>query len=236
MLQVENLCAGYREIQVLHGVSFQVADGQLVGLVGSNGAGKTTILKVLSGLILPSRGSVKLQGEEIVGFPAHSIVAHGLAQVPEGGRVFPYLSVNDNLLLGSFNKAARAFRVQNMEDIYQLFPVLRNRKQQQAGTLSGGERQMLALGQALMAKPKLLLLDEPSLGLAPKVVSEIFKMLASIQSRRGLTILLVEQNVRLCLGLADEAYVLENGRMALTGKGKDLLGDERVKKAYLGMN
>ncbi len=235
MLRVENLSAGYRQIMVLHGVSFRVEAGQLVGLIGSNGAGKTTILRVLSGLIRPIRGSVKLNGEELVGLPVHRIVTCGLAQVPEGGRIFPYLSVNDNLLLGSYNRAARAKRSGNLFEVYTLFPRLRERYKQLAGTLSGGERQMLAVGQALMANPRLLLLDEPSLGLAPRVVSEIFAMLASIRIR-GITLLLVEQNVRVCLNLADHAYVLENGRIVKEGGGRELLGSEDVKKAYLGIS
>ncbi len=235
MLRVENLSAGYRQIMVLHGVSFRVEVGQLVGLIGSNGAGKTTILRVLSGLIRPVRGSVKLSGEELVGLPVHRIVTCGLAQVPEGGRIFPYLSVNDNLLLGAYNRTARPKRSGNLSEVYTLFPVLRERYRQLAGTLSGGERQMLAVGQALMANPRLLLLDEPSLGLAPRVVSEIFAMLASIRTR-GITLLLVEQNVRVCLNIADYAYVLENGRIVKEGGGRELLGSEDVKKAYLGIS
>jgi branched-chain amino acid transport system ATP-binding protein len=225
---------GYREVRVLHGLSLHVPEGALVGLIGSNGAGKTTILRVLTGLLPAQSGSASFGGEELLHREAHRIPLLGLVQVPEGGRVFPYLTVLDNLLLGSSNRRAKPRRAQRLAEVYDLFPRLKERAGQLGGTLSGGERQMLALGQALMAEPRCLLLDEPSLGLAPKVISEIFARLELIRAR-GITILLVEQNVRLCLRLADYAYVLENGRIVLEGSGRELLGQERIKKAYLGL-
>ena len=234
MLKVENLYAGYQESNVLGGVSFEVKAGQFVGLVGSNGAGKTTLLRVLSGLMPPTSGSVQMEGEELTHLPPHKVISRGLVQVPEGGRVFPHITVRDNLLLGAYNKAARAGREKKMAEVYEMFPWLNERKSQLGYTLSGGERQMLAIGQALMAKPKLLMLDEPSLGLAPKIVSEIFALLGKIRES-GITILLVEQNVRLCLKMADYAYVMENGCIVLQGSGKDLLVNPDVKKAFLGI-
>ena len=234
MLKVSSLCAGYSEINVLNEVGIAVSAGQFVGLVGSNGAGKTTLLRVLSGLMTATRGSITLEGSEITGLPAHEVVSRGLVQVPEGGRVFAHISVYDNLLLGAYNTKARAGREEKLAEVYELFPRLAERKNQLAYTLSGGERQMLAIGQALMARPKLLMLDEPSLGLAPKVVSEIFTLLSQIRTK-GISVLLVEQNVRLCLQMADYAYVMENGHIVMQGPGSQLLGNPDVKKAYLGI-
>lgn len=234
MLKVSSLCAGYSEINVLNDVDIAVSAGKFVGLVGSNGAGKTTLLRVLSGLMTATRGCITLEGSEITGLPAHEVVSRGLVQVPEGGRVFAHISVYDNLLLGAYNKKARAGREEKLAEVYELFPRLAERKNQLAYTLSGGERQMLAIGQALMARPKLLMLDEPSLGLAPKVVSEIFALLSKIRTK-GISVLLVEQNVRLCLQMADYAYVMENGHIVMQGPGSQLLGNPDVKKAYLGI-
>ena len=234
MLKVSSLCAGYNEINVLHEVGIAVSAGQFVGLVGSNGAGKTTLLRVVSGLMTATRGSITLEDSEITGLPAHEVVKRGLVQVPEGGRVFAHISVYDNLLLGAYNTKARAGREEKLAEVYELFPRLAERKNQLAYTLSGGERQMLAIGQALMARPKLLMLDEPSLGLAPKVVTEIFSLLSQIRTK-GISVLLVEQNVRLCLQMADYAYVMENGHIVMQGPGRELLGNPDVKKAYLGI-
>jgi branched-chain amino acid transport system ATP-binding protein len=228
LLIVRELSAGYRGLPALHGVSLEVRAGEIVALVGANGAGKSTLLKAIAGLIRAD-GSILLEGREIAGAPAHRIVRHGIALVPEGRRLFGRLSVLDNLLLGAW-----AHGEGPLNDVFTLFPVLRERSEQLAGTLSGGEQQMVAIGRALMSRPRLLLLDEPSLGIAPRLVARIYETLAEI-NRRGLTVLLVEQNVRAALRIASRAYVLQTGRIVQQGRSAELLGSDLVRKAFLGI-
>jgi branched-chain amino acid transport system ATP-binding protein len=234
MLQVKNLSVSYKEVRVIHNISFSIEEGKIFGLIGANGAGKTTTLRTISGLIKPDEGSIKFLGEEISNIPAHDIVRRGLVQVPEEGRIFPYMTVLDNLLVGAYSKENYANHKDNLKMIFDLLPRLNERKKQLAGTLSGGERQMLAVAQTLMCNPKILMLDEPSLGLAPKVITEIYSMLKEIK-KQGMTIFLVEQNVRVCLKMADYAYVLENGKIVLEDTGADLIENQDVKKAYMGI-
>jgi branched-chain amino acid transport system ATP-binding protein len=231
-LEVGGLRAGYGRIEALHGIDLQVGAGELVALVGANGAGKTTLLRAVSGLIRGSAGSVRLFGREIARDSADARVRAGLAQVLEGRQVFGPLSVQDNLLLGGYTRAER--RAQRLDEMYALFPVLGEKRLLAAGTLSGGQQQMLAIARALMCEPRMLLLDEPSMGLAPLLVKEIFGVIARLKSR-GIPILLVEQNAHAALSVADRGYVLETGTIALGGPAAQLLGDERVKAAYLGL-
>ena len=233
MLKVNDINAFYGDLQALWGVSLHVDEGELIAMVGPNGAGKTTTLKVITGLLKLASGSVHFQGNDISRMSAHTIVEVGISQVPEGGRIFSGMSVLENLELGAFVPEARKFKDESLEWVYKIFPRLEERKTQQAGTLSGGERQMLAIGRALMAKPKLLLLDEPSFGLAPILVQQMFEMIEEI-NKQGVTVLLVEQNVRAALELAQRAYVIENGRIVGEGKGDDLLSFESIRAAYLG--
>jgi len=233
MLEIDGVNAYYKDLQALWGVSMQVNEGELVALIGPNGAGKTTTLKVISGLLRPAQGSVRLDGKDLGKASPNKIVAMGVSQVPEGGRIFTRMSVLENLELGAFVSKARQEKDQGMQRVFDIFPRLAERKSQRAGTLSGGERQMLAIGRALMSKPRLLLLDEPSFGLAPLLVEQMFEMIAEI-NRQGVTVLLVEQNVRVALELTKRAYVIENGRIVGQGSGDDLLSFESVKSAYLG--
>ena len=233
MLAVEGINAYYKDLQALWGVSLRVGEGELVALVGPNGAGKTTTLRVISGLLRPASGSVLLEGRSLAKEPAHRIVELGISQVMEGGRVFAGLTVLENLELGAFGAEARKLKDQSLRWVFSIFPRLEERYAQRAGTLSGGERQMLAIGRALMSKPRLLLLDEPSFGLAPLLVQQIFQMIAEI-NRQGVTVLLVEQNVRVALELTNRAYVIENGRIVGEGSGDALLTFESVRSAYLG--
>jgi len=233
MLDVKNIDVYYGDAQALWDVSFSVNQGEIVTLVGSNGAGKSTTLKAISGLVPPSSGEILLEGTRIDRAPAHSIVEMGIAQIPEGRRLWPGLSVQENLELGAYIPAARAIRGETMEWVFQLFPLLRKRRSQLAGTLSGGEQQMLAIGRGLLSRPKLLILDEPSLGLAPLLVDEVFETIQKINGE-GMTILLVEQNVNVALAISNRGYVLETGRIVISGSGKELLADEHVKTAYLG--
>ena len=233
MLDVKNIDVYYDDAQALWDVSFSVNQGEIVTLVGSNGAGKSTTLKAISGLVPPSSGEIRLEGNRIDRAPAHSIVEMGIAQIPEGRRLWPGLSVQENLELGAYIPAARAVRAETMEWVFQLFPLLRKRRSQLAGTLSGGEQQMLAIGRGLLSRPKLLILDEPSLGLAPLLVDEVFETIQKINGE-GMTILLVEQNVNHALAISNRGYVLETGRIVISGSGKELLDDEHVKTAYLG--
>ncbi len=233
MLKIKNLDAYYGDLQALWGVSMEVNEGELVALVGPNGAGKTTTLKVITGLLKPGSGSIHFNDQCLDREEAHKIVGLGISQVPEGGRVFTGMSVLENLELGAFNPEARKDKDQSLKWVYGIFPRLKERKNQRAGTLSGGERQMLAIGRALMSKPKLLLLDEPSFGLAPVLVEQIFEMITEI-NRQGVTVLLVEQNIRAALELAHRAYVIENGRVVGQGVHEDLLSFESVRSAYLG--
>jgi len=233
MLDVKNIDVYYDDAQALWDVSFSVNQGEIVTLVGSNGAGKSTTLKAISGLVPPSSGEIRLEGNRIDRTPAHSIVEMGIAQIPEGRRLWPGLSVQENLELGAYIPAARAVRGETMEWVFQLFPLLRKRRSQLAGTLSGGEQQMLAIGRGLLSRPKLLILDEPSLGLAPLLVDEVFETIQKINGE-GMTILLVEQNVNVALAISNRGYVLETGRIVISGSGKELLADDHVKTAYLG--
>lgn len=233
MLKIENLSVRYGVIEAIKNVSFEINEGEIVALIGANGAGKTTILHTISGLLKPIDGKILLEGKDITKINADKIVMMGLAQVPERRRVFAEQTVEENLELGAFTRKDKAGIVKDMEMIYTRFPRLRERRKQLAGTLSGGEQQMLAMGRALMAKPKILLLDEPSMGLAPLLVKEIFSIIKDIKEQ-GTTVLLVEQNAKMALGIADRAYVLETGKVVLTGKGQELANSEAIKKAYLG--
>lgn len=233
MLEIRELDAGYSDLQALWGISLHVQEGELVALVGPNGAGKTTTLRVISGLLKATSGSVRFRGRDLSREPPHRIVELGISQVLEGGRVFAGMSVHENLELGAFPAKARRVRAQSQKWVYEMFPRLEERKHQRAGTLSGGERQMLAIGRALMARPMLLMLDEPSFGLAPLMVQQILDMIVEI-NRQGVTILLVEQNVRAALELARRGYVIENGRTAGEGTCDNLMDFECVRSAYLG--
>jgi len=234
MLQVDGLDVAYGDLQTLWGVTFTVNAGELIALVGGNGAGKTTTLRALSGLLRPRAGAILFNGENVAGLGAHRITARGIAHVPEGRQLFPIMTVEENLLLGSYTARGRRARAQNLQRVYETFPVLGERRRQDAGTLSGGEQQMLAIGRGLMSDPVLLLLDEPSLGLAPIVVRNVFEVIAQIR-QQGVTVLLVEQNVKQALSIADRAYVLENGRITLEGAGQALLDRDDVRRAYLGV-
>ncbi len=234
MLEVKDLDVSYGDVQVLWGVSFEVKQGETVALIGANGSGKTTTLSTVSSLLRPGRGSVTFEGAAIHTRPAHDIIGLGIAHVPEGRRLFPDMSVEENLVLGALAPEARKHRAETLEKVYGIFPRLKERAKQPAGTLSGGEQQMAAIGRGLMSRPRLLMLDEPSLGLSPLLVSEIFRVIEEVHAA-GVTVLLVEQNVFKTLAIADRAYVLENGRVVLTGTGKDLLNDDHVRKAYLGL-
>jgi len=233
MLKIDAINAYYGDLQALWGISLQVNEGELVALVGPNGAGKTTTLRVITGLLKPASGSVHLDDYDLGKESAHKIVELGISQVPEGGKIFTGMSVLENLELGAFVARARKVKDESLKWVFGIFPRLEERKDQRAGTLSGGERQMLAIGRALMSKPRLLLLDEPSFGLAPIMVEQMFEMIAEI-NRQGVTILLVEQNVRAALELAQRAFVIENGRIVGQGTGDDLLSFESVRSAYLG--
>jgi len=234
LLTLEGIDAFYGDLQALHGVSFEVREGEIVALVGANAAGKTTTLRVISGTLPAGVGRVTFNGEDLSRVPAHERVGRGIVQVPEGRRLFPFMTVRENLLLGAHPAAARAEQAQSLDRVLDLFPILGERTTQLAGSLSGGEQQMCAIGRALMTKPRLLMLDEPTLGIAPVLVQKIFETVATI-NRAGVTILLVEQNVRRALALAHRACVLENGRLVLAGAARDLAADDRLKKAYLGL-
>jgi len=233
MLQVNKINVFYGEAQALWDISFAVNQGEIVTLVGSNGAGKSTTMKAISGLAPPASGEISLDGVRIERLPAYRIVEMGVAQIPEGRRLWPGLTVRENLELGAYTRAARAARQETTEWVFQLFPRLKERRAQLAGTLSGGEQQMAAIARGLLSKPKLLMLDEPSLGLAPLLVEEVFRVIQEI-NRQGVTILLVEQNVHHALVICNRGYVLETGRIVLAGRGAELLTDEHVKTAYLG--
>lgn len=233
LLDVKNLSVHYGMIQAVKDVSFYVDPGEIVSLIGANGAGKTTILHTISGLIRPSAGEIDFNGENITKDSPQKIVEKGLVQVPEGRHVFPGMSVKENLEMGAFVQKDKEVIKKNRKMVFERFPILKERLNQDAATLSGGEQQMLAMGRALMAQPKLLLLDEPSMGLAPIFIQEIFNIIQEIQ-RQGTTVLLIEQNAKMALSIADRGYVLETGRIILSGTGKELLASDAVQKAYLG--
>ena len=233
MLKVTDLQVYYGVIQALKGISFEVNEGEVIALIGANGAGKTTILHTVTGLINQKAGKIEFEGKDISHTPAYKIVAEGMAHVPEGRRVFAELSVYDNLMMGAYTRKDKKEIAETLAMVYKRFPRLEERKKQMAGTLSGGEQQMLAMGRALMSKPKIILMDEPSMGLSPIFVNEIFDIIKAV-SASGTTVLLVEQNAKKALSIADRAYVLETGKLILEGDAKVLMNDERVKKAYLG--
>jgi branched-chain amino acid transport system ATP-binding protein len=234
VLKVEHIDVYYGDLQALWDVSLEVFEGEIVVLLGANGAGKSTTLKTISSLLTPSAGSVMFEGRRLDHIPSHKVIEYGIAHVPEGRRLFPEMTVEENLIVGSLAPEAKARRVETMEWVYGLFPRLLERSKQPAGTLSGGEQQMLAVGRGLMSRPKLLMFDEPSLGLAPILVQEIFKIVETV-NKEGVTVLLVEQNVKHTLGMCDRAYVLENGRITLSGTGQEFLNNDHIKEAYLGI-
>lgn len=233
MLKVENLVVNYGMIQALKGISFEVNEGEVIALIGANGAGKTTTLQTISGMLSPTSGKVLLEGTDITKIPGHKIVSMGLAHVPEGRRVFGGLTVLENLKMGAYTRSSKTEIAESFERIYASFPRLKERQNQLAGTLSGGEQQMLAMGRALMSKPRIVLMDEPSMGLSPIYVDEIFNIIEEI-SKAGTTVLLVEQNAKKALAIADRAYVLETGNIVLSGNADALMNDDSIKKAYLG--
>ena len=233
MLEIHDLQVYYGLIQAIKGVSFHVEEGEVIALIGANGAGKTTILHTITGLLSPKAGSVIFEGKDITKIPGHKIVSMGMAHVPEGRRVFANLSVYQNLKMGAYTRKDKQEIEETLKMVYKRFPRLEERKNQMAGTLSGGEQQMLAMGRALMSKPKIILMDEPSMGLSPIYVNEIFDIIQEV-SKSGTTVLLVEQNAKKALSIADRAYVLETGNIVLEGKAADLLEDDTIKKAYLG--
>jgi branched-chain amino acid transport system ATP-binding protein len=233
LLEVQNINVEYGAFKALYDVSLTVEDGLIVSIVGANGAGKTTLLNTISGLLRPSSGRITFDGIELSALPGHRIVHEGVVQIPEGRKLFPDMSVRDNLISGAMHPRAKPDREKTIHEVFDLFPVLRERRSQLAKTLSGGEQQMLAIGRGLMSRPKILMLDEPSLGLAPMLVRHIFEIVQELKAR-GQTILLVEQNVRHSLAIADYAYVLETGRIVLSGPGEEILANEHTKRAYLG--
>jgi branched-chain amino acid transport system ATP-binding protein len=234
MLEIKDIVTGYGDMKVLDGVSLTVKEGETVALVGSNGAGKTTLLRAISGLIPIWSGSITLNGQDLSKVPAHELPRYGIAHIPQGRGILTRLSVYDNLMLGGYIPSAKPRRKETLEKIFQFFPILKERKNQLAGTLSGGEQQMLAIGRALMMHPKLLILDEPSLGLAPIIVRNVFNIIADI-SKTGVSVLLVEQNLVEALTISDRGYVLETGRIVLTGTSKELMANKRIREAYLGI-
>lgn len=233
MLEVKGLQVYYGVIQALKDVSFEVNQGEVIALIGANGAGKTTTLHTLTGLLPAKKGSIYFEGEDITKMPAHKIVQKGIAHVPEGRRVFADLTVYENLIMGAYTRKDKKEIAENLENVYKRFPRLKERKNQKAGTMSGGEQQMLAMGRALMSNPKMIVMDEPSMGLSPIFVNEIFDIIEKV-SASGTTVLLVEQNAKKALSIADRAYVLETGKIVLSGDAKELMNDDSIKKAYLG--
>jgi branched-chain amino acid transport system ATP-binding protein len=235
MLQVEGVDVYYGDVQVLKGVSLDVNEKELVAVIGANGAGKTTLIKTISGLLKPRKGSILFDEVRISEIDSHRIVAQGIVQVPEGRLLFPDMTVQENLEMGGYLVKNRDLLTQRMESVYDVFPVLRERQKQAAGTMSGGEQQMVAIGRALMSSPKLIMFDEPSLGLSPKLVQSVFDIVVRINKELGITVLLVEQNVQHSCQISDRAFVIENGEVVLSGRGVDMLENEHVRRAYLGL-
>jgi len=235
LLQVENIASGYGDVPVLSDVSLEVGADEIVAVVGANGAGKTTLLSTIAGLLACTAGAIRLDGEAIETLPAHAVVTRRLVMVPEGGRLFPFMTVMENLELGAFHAGARPQLKASLDDVLAHFPILAERRQQLAGSLSGGERQMCAIARAMMSQPKLLMLDEPSLGLSPLMVERVFELILSLARQKGIAVLLVEQNVGDALGMASRGYVIERGRVVKSGTGAALLADADVQRAYLGL-
>ena len=233
MLQVSGLCAGYGPVDVLQQVSLEVRRGEIVSLIGANGAGKSSTLRCVSRILKSRAGSLRFEGRDLLALPAHEVVAAGLAHVPEGRRIFPRLTVLENLQMGAYRRSDAAGIAKDLGHVHELFPILRDRARQAGGTLSGGEQQMLAIGRALMSRPRMLMMDEPSMGIAPILVARIFEAVKQLRAE-GMTILLVEQNARAALRLSDRGYVMETGRITLQGTGAELAADRRVQEAYLG--
>ncbi len=234
MLEVKDLCVSYGITPVLHNVSLSIAANEMVALLGSNGAGKSTLLNTVLGMLKPTQGMIVFEGESIEKLPPHEIIKRGIAQVPEARRIFPYMTVTDNLLVGSYNKMAWSLRKKTLEKVYNMFPILLERKNQLAGTLSGGEQQMMVIGRGLMSNPKLLMVDEPSLGLAPKILEVVYDTISKLKEQK-ITTILSEQNARQALLIASRGYIMENGRVVHTDKSENLLNSDLVKKAYLGI-
>lgn len=234
MLELRNITAGYGDVTILHGISIDVSKGEIAAILGANAAGKSTLLKTVSGIIKPNSGEIIFEGKQMNAVKPVELVEQGIVHIPEGRRLFGYMTVEENLEMGAYNRRSRKRTALNKEKVFNIFPVLKDRRRQLAGSLSGGEQQMCAIGRGMMAEPKLLMLDEPSLGLAPIIVKQLFEIIGSI-NKMGTTILLVEQNANLSLRLANRAWVLENGRVALKGNGTDLMNDADVRKAYLGL-
>lgn len=234
MLEVKNLDVFYGDLQVIWDVSFNVKEGEVVALVGANGAGKSTTLRTISGLVQPAKGEIIFNGQNIVNTPGYGLIEQGLVHVPEARRLFPEMTVEENLEIGSLKKEAKKHRKDNKEKVFSLFPRLKERRKQLSGTLSGGEQQMLAIGRGMMSMPKMMMFDEPSLGLAPILVKEVFRVITHMRSE-GMTVLIVEQNVNQTLAISDKAYVLENGKIVMSGKASELANDEHIKAAYLGI-
>jgi branched-chain amino acid transport system ATP-binding protein len=235
LLDVRDVSAGYGHTPVLRGVSLHVDSGEVVALVGANGAGKSTLLRTVTGLLQPTAGDIRFDGSSIASLPAYDIVARGLAMVPEGGRLFPFMTVLENLELGAYPGGSRRDMAQTLDDVMALFPILRERRSQAAGSLSGGERQMCAIARALMSRPRMLMLDEPSLGLSPAMLERVFDLIRTVVASRDLTVLVVEQNVADALDMASRAYVIEGGVLVKTGPGRELLDDPDIQRAYLGI-
>jgi branched-chain amino acid transport system ATP-binding protein len=235
LLTVDKISSGYGDIPVLRNVSLQVGANEIVSVVGANGAGKSTLLRSIAGLLPCTQGTIRFEGERIDGLPAHQVVVRNLVMVPEGGRLFPFMSIQENLELGAFNSSARPQLDKTLEEVFTLFPILSSRRLQLAGSLSGGERQMCAIARAVMSRPKLLMLDEPSLGLSPIMVEHVFEIIVSLARSKKIAILLVEQNVGDALDMAQRGYVVERGQIVKTGSGRDLLADPEVQHAYLGL-
>jgi branched-chain amino acid transport system ATP-binding protein len=235
MLQVESIDVYYGDVQVIKGISLDVQDKELVAVIGANGAGKTTLIRTISGLLKPRKGKIIFDGECLSDMPGHKVVSQGVVQVPEGRLLFPEMTVLENLQMGAFQEKDKSKYNEHLEMVYQMFPRLKEREKQLAGTLSGGEQQMVAIGRALMASPKMIMFDEPSLGLSPKLVQSTFEMVVRINKELGITVLLVEQNVQHSCQVSDRAFVIENGEVVLRGRGTDMLQNEHVRRAYLGL-